>query len=197
MTRLKIEWLCEYHWIPMTTGVAWIVLFMYLVIASEISSSTYIGTHKFFLKFGLEWIMPPNEALVEFTGDLFLRIPYRKILIHPSIPWSLVYISKQSKWWENQPQSCQLSIHTPLGLIAPATRIGSRNHWVAVDQNKENVQSFGVYTQDHQHLIDHLRQYGITSVAMESTGSYWQTLFNALQKDGFEQGRLSGAPSRW
>ena len=64
--------------------------------------------------------------------------------------------------------------------------IGSRNHWVAVDQNKENVQSFGVYTQDHQHLINHLRQYGITSVAMESTGSYWQTLFNAFQKAGFE-----------
>lgn len=51
--------------------------------------------------------------------------------------------------------------------------IGSREHWVAVDQNKENVKSFGVYTQDHQQIIDHLRQYGITSVAMESTGSYW------------------------
>ena len=106
----------------------------------------------------------------------------------------LFYVSNQSQRWENQPQFCQLSIRMLLELIAPATRIGSRNHWVAVDQNKENVQSFGVYTQDHQHLIDHLRQYGITSVAMESTGSYWQTLFNALQKAGFEQGRLSGAP---
>ncbi|WP_461113183.1 hypothetical protein [Spirosoma jeollabukense] len=27
--------------------------------------------------------------------------------------------------------------------------IGSRNHWVAVDQNKENVQSFGGYRHDH------------------------------------------------
>ena len=70
-------------------------------------------------------------------------------------------------------------------LIAPAPRIGSREHWVAVDQNKENVRSFGVYIQDHQYLIDHLRKHGITSVAMESTGSYWQTLFNALQKAGF------------
>lgn len=64
--------------------------------------------------------------------------------------------------------------------------IGSREHCVTVDQNKENVQSFGVYIRDHQDLIDYLRQYGITSVAMESTGSYWQTLFNALQKAGFE-----------
>lgn len=49
--------------------------------------------------------------------------------------------------------------------------VGSRTHWVAVDQNKENVRSFGVYTQDHHQLIDHLRQHGITSVAMESTGT--------------------------
>lgn len=74
--------------------------------------------------------------------------------------------------------------------------IGSREHWVAVDQNKENVQSFGVYTQDHQHLIDHLRQYGITSVAMESTGSYWQTLFNALQKAGFEVLLVGGSQTK-
>ncbi len=68
--------------------------------------------------------------------------------------------------------------------------IGSRTHWVAVDQKKENVQSFGVYTQDHQQLIDHLRQHQITSVAMESTGTYWQTLFNSLQQAGFEPGRF-------
>ena len=74
--------------------------------------------------------------------------------------------------------------------------IGSRTHWVAVDQNKENVQSFGVYTQDHQYLIDHLRQHGITSVAMESTGSYWQTLFNALQKAGFEVFLVGGSQTK-
>ncbi|GAB3644143.1 IS110 family RNA-guided transposase [Spirosoma arcticum] len=74
--------------------------------------------------------------------------------------------------------------------------IGSRTHWVAVDQNKENVQSFGVYTQDHQYLIDHLRQHGITSVAMESTGSYWQTLFNALQRAGFEVLLVGGSQTK-
>ena len=77
----------------------------------------------------------------------------------------------------------------PLPVIhfhAAGIDVGSRSHVVAVDQNKENVQSFGVYTQDHEELISHLRQYGITTVAMESTGSYWQTLFNALQEAGFE-----------
>ena len=62
----------------------------------------------------------------------------------------------------NQSQSCQLSIRMPPELIAPATRIGSRNHWAAVDQNKENVQSFGFYTQDHQHLIAHIAIRDIT-----------------------------------
>ncbi|WP_460916045.1 IS110 family RNA-guided transposase, partial [Spirosoma areae] len=74
--------------------------------------------------------------------------------------------------------------------------IGSREHWVAVDQDKENVKSFGVYTQDHQHLIDHLQQYGITSVAMESTGSYWQTLFHALQKAGFDVLLVGGSQTK-
>ena len=64
--------------------------------------------------------------------------------------------------------------------------VGSRSHLVAVDQNKENVREFGVYTKDHQQMISHLRAYGITTIAMESTGSYWQTLFNALQQAGFE-----------
>jgi transposase len=64
--------------------------------------------------------------------------------------------------------------------------IGSRSHWVAVDQILENVKEFGVYTSNHQNLIEHLSLYRITTVAMESTGSYWQTLFNALQKAGFE-----------
>ncbi|GAB4042759.1 IS110 family RNA-guided transposase [Spirosoma jeollabukense] len=74
--------------------------------------------------------------------------------------------------------------------------IGSREHWVAVDQNKENVRSFGVYTQDHQQIIDHLRKHGITSVAMESTGSYWQTLFNTLQRAGFAVLLVGGSQTK-
>ena len=64
--------------------------------------------------------------------------------------------------------------------------VGSRSHMVAVDQNKDNVREFGVYTKDHQDLINYLRNHAITTIAMESTGTYWQTLFNALQKAGFE-----------
>lgn len=59
--------------------------------------------------------------------------------------------------------------------------VGSRMHVMAVDQNIENVRTFGVYTKDHQELIAYLRLHKIASVAMESTGSYWQTLFSNLQ----------------
>ncbi|HMC83905.1 MAG TPA: IS110 family transposase, partial [Chitinophagaceae bacterium] len=74
--------------------------------------------------------------------------------------------------------------------------IGSRFHMVAVDQNKENVRQFGVYTNDHVQMINFLRDVGITTIAMESTGTYWQTLFNALQVAGFEVLLVGGSQTK-
>lgn len=64
--------------------------------------------------------------------------------------------------------------------------VGSRFHMVAIDQEKSNVKQFGVYTIDHERLINYLKENEITSIAMESTGSYWQPLFHALQSSDFE-----------
>jgi len=83
-----------------------------------------------------------------------------------------------------------------VNLHAAGIDVGSRSHVVAVDQNKENVRSFGVYTKDHELLISHLTDHGITSVAMESTGTYWQTLFNALQRAGFEVMLVAGSQTK-
>lgn len=74
--------------------------------------------------------------------------------------------------------------------------IGSRFHMVAIDQRRENVRQFGVYTKDHEQLIDYLSNAGITTIAMESTGSYWQTLFNALQAAGFEVLLVGGSQTK-
>ncbi|WP_282636501.1 IS110 family transposase [Sphingobacterium thalpophilum] len=74
--------------------------------------------------------------------------------------------------------------------------IGSQMHVVAVDQNVENVRSFGVYTKDHQEIINYLHSHNITTVAMESTGSYWQALFNDLQRSGFEVILVSGSQTK-
>jgi len=64
--------------------------------------------------------------------------------------------------------------------------IGSRFHMVAVNQNVDDVKEFGVYTEEHEAMIIWLKENSITTIAMESTGSYWQTLFSALQRAGFE-----------
>ena len=64
--------------------------------------------------------------------------------------------------------------------------VGSRSHFVSVGQQESDVREFGVYTRDYLEMIAWLHHMGITHVAMESTGSYWQTLFTALQVAGFE-----------
>ena len=70
--------------------------------------------------------------------------------------------------------------------------IGSRSHYVAVGQALEDVKEFGVYAQDLTEICDWLKSYGITSVAMESTGDYWQNLFTELVKHGFEVVLVNG-----
>ena len=74
--------------------------------------------------------------------------------------------------------------------------VGSKSYWVAVDQVHQHVREFGVYTKEHQALIEYLHIHQITTVAMESTGSYWQTLFDALQKAGFEVYLVKGSHTK-
>lgn len=64
--------------------------------------------------------------------------------------------------------------------------VGSRQHYVAVGQAPQDVRTFNVYTKDHRAMIEWLQQKGIVTVALESTGTYWQTLFSSLQAAGFD-----------
>lgn len=64
--------------------------------------------------------------------------------------------------------------------------IGSKSHFIAVGQSLEDVKEFGVYAEDLTNICLHLQSYGITSVAMESTGDYWQNLYAELIKHGIE-----------
>ncbi len=59
--------------------------------------------------------------------------------------------------------------------------VGSRSHFVAVGQAKEDVREFGCYTDELHELCGWLKSWGIEKVALESTGSYWQPLFILLQ----------------
>lgn len=64
--------------------------------------------------------------------------------------------------------------------------IGSKSHFVAIGQELTDVKEFGVYADDLTAISLHLKQHNITSVAMESTGNYWQNLYVELIKHGLD-----------
>jgi transposase len=64
--------------------------------------------------------------------------------------------------------------------------IGSRSHFVAINQEHSDVREFGVYAQDMKELLKWLLDNDVKTVAMESTGSYWQNLFTELQNSKIE-----------
>jgi hypothetical protein len=74
--------------------------------------------------------------------------------------------------------------------------IGSRSHWVAVGQNAEDVKEFGVYSQDQMDLCEWLKSKNVTSIAMESTGTYWQNLFSTLVGQGFDVILVNGRQTK-
>lgn len=63
--------------------------------------------------------------------------------------------------------------------------VGSRSHWVAAGQKEEDVREYGVFNQDLFELADWLKEKQVKTVAMESTGTYWQNLYAVLISRGF------------
>lgn len=66
--------------------------------------------------------------------------------------------------------------------------VGSTFHVVAVPRERadESVRTFQSFTEDLYRLADWLRDVGVTTVAMESTGVYWIPVFEILEARGFE-----------
>ena len=77
---------------------------------------------------------------------------------------------------------------SPTHPDAAAIDIGATMHVAAVgpDRDAEPVRSFGTFTGDLQRMADRLKQCGIRTVAMESTGVYWIPAFEILDQRGFE-----------
>jgi transposase len=75
-----------------------------------------------------------------------------------------------------------------LNLNAAGIDIGSERHMVAVPEGRDtvSVREFGTFTTDLEALATWLKQCGVTTVAMESTGVYWIPLFELLERRGFE-----------
>ncbi len=74
--------------------------------------------------------------------------------------------------------------------------IGSKSHWAAVGQNAQDVKEFGVYSDDNYGLCLWLEKHRVETVAMESTGTYWQNLFSSLTAFGFEVILVNGQQTK-
>lgn len=75
-----------------------------------------------------------------------------------------------------------------INKMAAGIDIGSKSHFVAVPEgcDEVSVREFQSFTSDLYALADWLEKCGIETVAMESTGVYWITLYDLLESRGFE-----------
>ncbi len=66
--------------------------------------------------------------------------------------------------------------------------IGADRHWVSVPvgRDEENIRSFACFTADLYTMAEWLKQCGVDTVAMESTGVYWIPVFQVLESRGLE-----------
>ena len=66
--------------------------------------------------------------------------------------------------------------------------VGAKEHVVAVpaDRDPEPVRSFKAFTPDLYELADWLKGCAVETVALESTGIYWITLYEILEERGFQ-----------
>jgi transposase len=86
---------------------------------------------------------------------------------------------------EGDQRRSQLTITNP---DAAGIDIGSQVHYVAVPEGRAEraVRSFGAYTAQLDELAQWLKECGVKTVAMESTGNYWIALYQKLEEAGFE-----------
>jgi transposase len=75
-----------------------------------------------------------------------------------------------------------------LNIDAAGIDIGSEFHFVAVPEDRAeiSIRKFFCFTADLREMAQWLKECGIRTVAMESTGVYWMPVFQILEENGFE-----------
>ncbi len=83
---------------------------------------------------------------------------------------------------------CENSALQQINHDAAGIDLGAFNHLVAVpaDRDERSVRSFTTFTCDLEAIADWLQSCRIKTVAMESTGVYWISLMEVLERRGFE-----------
>jgi len=89
---------------------------------------------------------------------------------------------RKSKKRKRKPQLKEMNIH------AAGIDIGSEVHYVAVSPKVSNepIRHFGCYTSDLNEMGTWLKECGIKTIAMESTGVYWIPVYQVLESHGFD-----------
>jgi transposase len=97
-------------------------------------------------------------------------------------------------------------VFTPVHPHAAGIDVGNFQHYVAVSpescpEGESCVREFPTFTADLHRIADWLKECGVTTVALESTGVYWIPLFDVLEARGFEvylvdTHRLKSVPGR-
>ena len=66
--------------------------------------------------------------------------------------------------------------------------IGNESHYVAVPSTRDSqpVRCFGCTTAELRAMANWLKQYKIRTIAMQSTGVYWVSVYDILEEAGFE-----------
>lgn len=98
-------------------------------------------------------------------------------------------------------QDVAAAVSSTLSVVYPDAAgidIGGSEHWVCVpaDRDARPVRPFGSCTADHEALAKWLSECRIRQVAMEATGVYWTSLFELLERHGFEVMLVNGRQTR-
>ena len=75
-----------------------------------------------------------------------------------------------------------------INLNAAGIDVGGESHYVAVpeDRDSQPVREFTAFTADLYRIADWLKECGVDTVVMESTGVYWIPIFQVLEERGFD-----------
>ena len=74
-----------------------------------------------------------------------------------------------------------------INFHAAGIDIGDTEHYIAVENGEEHeVRCYDAFTVDLMAIVQWLKSIGITTVAMESTGVYWLTLYVLLEDAGID-----------
>src|SRR5208337_4281566 len=85
-------------------------------------------------------------------------------------------------------KSVNLQVLPVVNPDAAGIDVGAKEHLVAVpcDRDPKPVRTFQAFTPDLHELAAWLKRCGIQTVALESTGIYWISLYEVLEQHGFE-----------